>query len=230
MKNVVIIHYNTPELTEATIKSLNKFTPGCKVYLLDNSDQRPFTAEFDNVEIIDNTKGQIVSWDEWVDSFKERQESPGNNYGSAKHCYSIDLMTDIVGDSFVHMDSDILLKQDISDFWDERCAFVGQVHSNVKRRAGVNVYRVIPFLCYINVPMMRQAGFRYFDKDHMWDLQNYLPNSRYDTGAWFYHKCMEHGLPYRLANIAVYMIHLGHGSWAGKDTLAWIDKFRYLYT
>ena len=41
-KNVAIVHFNTPELTRATILSLWKHTPDCHVTVFDNSDRRPF--------------------------------------------------------------------------------------------------------------------------------------------------------------------------------------------
>ena len=54
-RNVAIVHFNTPELTEAAILSLRKQT-GMRydVMVFDNSDRRPFTAKMDGVTIIDN--------------------------------------------------------------------------------------------------------------------------------------------------------------------------------
>ena len=43
-KNVAIVHYNTPELTEAAIRSLWKNTPDAAVTVFDNSDRRRFRA------------------------------------------------------------------------------------------------------------------------------------------------------------------------------------------
>ena len=60
-KNIVIIHYNTPYLTKCLVKSVNKFVNDAKIYIFDNSDKDPFTASFDNVTILDNTKGQIIN-------------------------------------------------------------------------------------------------------------------------------------------------------------------------
>ena len=63
-KTVAIIHYNTPDLTEAAILSLRK---QCKedyaVVVFDNSDKRPFTKKMKSVRRIDNTKGQLVDFD-----------------------------------------------------------------------------------------------------------------------------------------------------------------------
>ena len=62
--NILIVHYNTPHLTECLVKSINKFVSyECTIYIFDNSDKDPFTAKFDNVTIFDNTKGQIIDFD-----------------------------------------------------------------------------------------------------------------------------------------------------------------------
>ena len=62
-KNIVIIHYNTPYLTECLVRSINLFVKDAKIYIFDNSDKDPFTAEFDNVIKLDNTKGQYIDFD-----------------------------------------------------------------------------------------------------------------------------------------------------------------------
>ena len=63
MKQIGIVHYNTPELTEACILSLRK--TGCfwPVTILDNSDRRPFEAKLHVVTVLDYTKGQLIDFD-----------------------------------------------------------------------------------------------------------------------------------------------------------------------
>jgi len=55
--NFLTIHYNTPELTEALIKSLDKYVKKFTLYVFDNSDQKPLVTDNKNVIILDNTKG-----------------------------------------------------------------------------------------------------------------------------------------------------------------------------
>lgn len=43
--NILIVHFNTPRLTECLVKSINKFTPNSNIYIFGNSDEFPFTAE-----------------------------------------------------------------------------------------------------------------------------------------------------------------------------------------
>ena len=75
-RQVAIIHYNTPELTEAAILSLRKHGgEDYEITIFDNSapavdqktgeryEARPFTAEMNGVKVIDNTKGQIIDFE-----------------------------------------------------------------------------------------------------------------------------------------------------------------------
>lgn len=227
-KDVVIIHYNTPELTEATIRSLNKTTEGCHVIVFDNSDKSPFVNIFDNVEVIDNTKGQIIDFDAWLDSFKDKEPSPGNNYGSAKHCYSIQWIIDHRKNPFVLLDGDVLLKKDISDLWDNGQAFVGHIGCNT-RRFGYVVNRVEPWLCYINVKMIREYRFSYFNGKKMWNLVSKAPDDHYDTGAWFLEECLRLGLPFKEVDTKDYGIHMRHGSWRVKNKDKWLSDNKALW-
>jgi hypothetical protein len=153
MVNVLIIHYNTPELTAATIQSLWKHTPNARVTVFDNSDKRPFTMGLISpmglmgpISLIDNTRGQLVDWDKWLEQFPNREMSDmrGSKFGSAKHCYSVELCMDRFENGFVLMDSDVLIKQDITPLVDRRYAWVGQADIK-KTRYGLRLPRVIPF-------------------------------------------------------------------------------------
>lgn len=227
-KDVVIIHYNTPNLTAAAIRSLNKTTDGCHVIVFDNSDKEPFVNAFDNVEVIDNTKGQIIDFEQWLDTFKDKEPSPGNNYGSAKHCISVQWIIDHRKNPFVLMDGDVLLKKDITELWDVEQAFVGHIGCNT-RRFGYVVNRVEPWLCYVNVKMMRQYGFDYFNGEKMWNLTKKEPNDHYDTGAWFLEEVLRIGLPYQEIETKDYGIHLRHGSWKPKKIQEWLNQNKKLW-
>lgn len=227
-KDVVIIHYNSPDLTEATIKSLNKTTEGCHVIVFDNSDQKPFINTFNNVEVIDNTKGQLINFDAWLNTFKYKEPSPGNNYGSAKHCYSVQWIVDHRKNPFVLIDGDVLISKDITDFWNSDYAFIGHIGCNT-RRFGYVVNRVEPWLCYINVRMMRENGIAYFNGKKMWNLVSNPPDDHYDTGAWFLEECNRLKLPYKDIDTKEYGLHLRHGSWKMKDNQKWLNDNKQLW-
>ena len=72
-KQVAIIHYNTPELTEAAILSLRKNT-GTRydVTVFDNSDKRPFNAKMQGVKVIDNTKGKYIDFEAELEKFPNK--------------------------------------------------------------------------------------------------------------------------------------------------------------
>lgn len=218
--NVLIVNYNTQELTECAIKSLNLHTPGCRVYVFDNSDKGAFVNYFKNVEVIDNTAGQIINWRRWLRTYPEKYPYVGNNYGSAKHCKSVDLCFELIPDGFVLMDSDILIKQDISTLWDESCAASGKV---VCDEHFISIPRLAPYLCYINVPMCREHGVWYFNAAYMWKLTRHSPNRFYDTGAWLLKDVEKKGLPIKKVDIDNYAAHLRNGSWKDTDYRQWLE-------
>ena len=233
-KVVAIVHYNTQELTAAAIRSLEKCTPGTHIIVFDNSDKTPFdpTGIDADIQIIDNTHGEVIDFDAWLETFSDKLPSKGNNYGSAKHCYTIQWLIDHRRRDFVVMDSDILIAQDISDLWDSRNVWVGQVSCNTKRRFGFEVLKVDPFLCYINVPMVRANRIKYFDPERMWDLVSTPPFCKYDTGAVLYEESKRHRLPTREIDVTDYALHLRHGSWNKKSmkaTTEWLEKHRALW-
>ena len=60
-RQVAIVHYNTPELTEAAILSLRKHGgEDYEVTIFDNSNERPFCKQMKGVRVIDNTRGQVL--------------------------------------------------------------------------------------------------------------------------------------------------------------------------
>ena len=208
-KNICIVHYNTPTLTECLIKSINKFVDDAHVYIFDNSDEKPFTAQFDNVTMLDNTQGQIIDFGTWLENYPDRYKSPGKvcDFGSAKHTYSIEKCMELINEPFILMDSDILLKKDVSDMYDESCAYVGEVITQPKS----TVKRVLPFLCFINAPMCREHDAHYFNDNHMHGLRKTPVADRYDTGAAFYLETKN--LPHKDIRVQEYAVHYAHGSW-----------------
>ena len=59
-KTICIIHFNTPELTEAAILSLRKHcAEPYDIVVFDNSDKRPFTKKMKGVKVLNN---RHTSW------------------------------------------------------------------------------------------------------------------------------------------------------------------------
>jgi len=228
---VCIVHYNTPELTRAAILSLNRQTPGCRIFVFDNSDQRPFSVGYGfamiNVTIIDNTRGQLIDFDKELAKYPDREDNDRNrsNYGSAKHTMSVDWLMDHLPEGFILMDSDVLIHTNIAPIANRHYAAAGRV----KECAGGIPTVLRPFLCWINVPMLRENGIRYFNGEKMWALSHKFPNNRYDTGAWLYEECVRCGLPINAFHWKDYALHFGHGSWKEKDGEAWLRENRGLW-
>lgn len=235
-KQVAIVHFNTPELTEACILSIRKH--GGKDYhitVFDNSDQRPFTMKMDGVTVLDNTKGQIVDFDSLLSQYPKKMKTC-NAWGSDKHMWSIQKLWDILPEGFVLMDSDILLKANIDFMWMEDQCAVGHVQSPQPGNH-MNFSRLVPMLCYINVPLCKKHGLTYFDTERNWMLNSADMSDRlnwYDTGTSFYEDLHAHknGARGRRIDIRPLMEHYKMGSWQRtniKDQAAWLKQHAKLW-
>lgn len=240
-RQVAIIHFNTPELTEAAIMSLRKHGGrDYQVTVFDNSTLRPFTAKMRGVTVVDNTKGQIIDFDAELEKFPNKCREIGCarncEWGSAKHMITVQKLWDMFPDGFLLMESDILLKRDISEFFDKGYSFVGyaqQAQPYNRFRIG----RVLPMLCYMNVPRLRKYGARYYDPTRTYGL---LPGGRdnrnnwYDTGAVLLEDILNHR-PYlkgRHIDIRLFLEHFGSASWRNNSTAShrvWLMQHRALW-
>ena len=239
-KNVLIVNFNTQELTDACIKSVNMHVCGCTVYVFDNSDKTPFINTFDNVTVLNNTNGEIIDFDKWLSKYPNNNKSPEATKikGSAKHCYTIEKCLSLIPDGFVLLDSDVLVKKDFSDLYDEKYIYIAETH----KQMGVNVIRILPFICYINSKMCLENGVHFFDDTKMLGLYVSPKGEQYDTGAAFYLNASN--FPHKEIKYEDYGVHLKGGSWfethkkftkrARKIDItitpeSWLERFRYLW-
>lgn len=240
-REVAIIHYNTPELTEATIKSLRKHGGWhYHVTLFDNSDKRPFTIRMRGVTVIDNTQGKIIDFDKELSRYPDRVReigcAKGCEFGSAKHMMTVQKLWDLLPDGFLLLESDVLIKKNIECFFRPEYSFVG----HVQREQPYNPFRIgriMPLLCWMNVPMLKREGARYFDPARTYGL---LPggkgnrNNWYDTGA----PMLEDVLTKRPRlkglhmDVRPYIEHFTSGSWQKNDLnahTAWFNRHKDLW-
>jgi len=229
-----IVHYNTPKLTRAAVLSLWKHTPGCRVVVFENSDRLPISGctQWDAlrwnplVTVIDNTRGQIIDFDKMLEQYPDREFFDRNmsNFGSAKHTASVDWLFGFLPDGFLLLDSDILVRQDVAPLADRNVAAAGELKPNA------GVMRLLPLLCWLNVPVLREHGIRYFNGEKMWALSGRKPDNRYDTGAWLLEEVRRYGLPLREVSTRDYVLHLGHASWKGnRSPMGWVREHRDLW-
>ena len=223
----MIVNFNTTRLTQCCIKSINKHTPNCKIYVFDNSDKEPFVNIFDNVEVIDNSRGQIIDWDKWHKEFVGNKRTKGrhNNYASAKHTYTIDKFMQMFDENFLLLDSDVLILCDISKLFNDEYIYIAEV----RKQSGYNMNRVMPFICYINNKMCKENGIHYFDKKYMHGLGDPIGDN-WDTGTYFYKAC--DGIKHKEIRHKDYVIHLGSGSWLKskkQKTNEWLIKNKDLW-
>ena len=236
-RTVAIVHYNTPELTEATIKSLRKHGgDDYQVVIFDNSDEQPWKKKIKGVKVIDNTKGQLIDFDKELAKFKNKWARHGVNgkcvYGSDKHMMSIQKLFELLPDGFLLMDSDILLKQNVDFMFQEDQCVVGHIQEWQKSGNPYHIERLVPMLCYINVPLCRECGIDYWDPKRSWMLHGQTKASWYDTGASFLEDIRSHknGAHGRRIDIRPLMEHLKSGSWRNESQAqAWLQQHKDLW-
>lgn len=242
---VAIIHYNTPELTCGTISSLLKKgglwngPADMKVVVFDNSDKRPFESPT-HVVVIDNTQGQIIDFDAELAKFPDRCEMIGCakncHFGSAKHMMTVQKLWELLPYGFLLIESDILIKKPVAEFFDRRYSVVGYAQK-AQPYNPFKLGRMLPMLCYMNVPLLTKFGARYYDPSRTYGL---LPggaknrNNWYDTGAVLLEDILlkRPHLKGLHKDIRPYVEHYESGSWKNNDVAAhirWLSKFKHLF-
>lgn len=238
MANFLIIHFNTPDLTSALVRSINKFCCDAKIYIFDNSTISKFVNKFSNVTVFDNTTGKYVNFVKELKKYPNRHKSLGraSGYGSFKHCISVNKCFDLINEPFILLDSDVLLKKDVTEIIDGDCAFVGHIKDwswdLTKKKYPVHK-RVEPFICYINVPFCKSHGIKYFDEKHMvGTYYSGLDSDSWDVGCWFYECCKNE--KYKEIEIGEYVEHFGGASYRPVKKLKsnrdkWLNEHKDLY-
>lgn len=243
-KTVVIINFNTPEMTEAAIMSLRKHGgKDYRVIVFDNSTDvnypesntmgamkmcaRPFTRKMEGVDIIDNTKGQVIDIDAELAKFPNRNNLSvkSNNSGSVRHIITIQALFDIVPNGFLLLEPDVLLKKNVDFmFQPNRCA-VGYIQEHQPGNR-FDIPRMVPMLCYINPKRCKESGVRYYDPNRCWMLTDdrSQKSNWYDTGASFLEDIKTHkaqgssGIKLGRDVYMSLMEHYGSGSWRRDKT------------
>lgn len=226
--DLATVHYNTPELTGALIRSVRKWMPAdTRITVFENSSlpKRRLKPE-PGVTIIDNTRGQVIDFDAFLERWPEREKNERSCFGSVRHMMSVDYMFDVLPDGFILLDSDVLLKRDLSELADPAVSWCGQLQYGMTFGRGRFRPRALPFVCWINVPMCREHGIRYFDENRTWKLK---PGMFYDTGASFYLDCRRHDLPERQINWEDWVVHFKGGSWDDRDPAEWLRQNQRFY-
>lgn len=220
-RSIAIVNYNTPEMTKACICSLRKHMCDWPVYVFDNSDEKPFTAKMWNVTVFDNTKGQLVDFEKELAKYPDRimDDQKFSNFGSSKHQWSVQKLWELLPEGFILVESDVLITRDIRWMWNERYAAVGKVQRPVAFE--FNNDRLLPMLCYMNVPLLLKHGAKYFDPKRTYLLfgNPHIKENYYDTGAVLLEdiRRTKPGLVAQVIyNLEDYYIHFMHASWKNK--------------
>jgi hypothetical protein len=237
-KEIAIVHFNTPELTEAAIMSVRKHcTTDYHFTVLDNSDKRPFKTKMKGVKVIDNTKGQVIDFEAELSKYPDKEWNMAklSNHGSMKHIWSVQKLWEMLPDGFILLESDVLITKNFDFLWNETFAACGKVQYFHNRRKEKD--RLLPWLCYLNVPLLVKNGARYFDPMRAWNLQpgENNPGNWWDTGACVLddiRKTKPELVCRCYAELDRYYIHYHGGSWRQADVenqKAWLENHRALW-
>ena len=237
-KEIAIVHFNTPELTVAAIESVRKHSAvDYHFTVLDNSDTRPFTKKMKGVKVLNNTKGQIIDFEKELAKFPDKEWNMAklSNHGSAKHIMSVQKLWELLPGGFILLESDVLITRNFDFLWDENFAACGKVQRFHGRRREKD--RLLPWLCYMNVPLLTKNGARYFDPMRCWNLQpgEDNPGNWWDTGACLIddiRKTKPELVCRCYAELDKYYVHYHGGSWRLNDELkqkAWLHQHRDLW-
>lgn len=252
-KTVAIINFNTPELTEACILSIRKHGCYWPVVVFDNSqsvvfppgdgmkertiEARPFTKKMNGVAVVDNTKGQVIDFEKELTKFPEKHIPHGgvNNWGSDLHMMTVERLWELLPDGFILVESDVLVRTDIRSLWREEYSFCAYVQKHQQgNRFGRG--RILPMLCYFNVPRFREEGVHYFDPNRSWMLHHGEENplNWYDTGASLLEDVLAHRprLKGLHVDIRPMIEHLGGGSYYENENdrrEKWLKRHEHLW-
>lgn len=220
---IAICNFNTTKLTNDAIQSIEKhLSIPHNFTILDNSNISKFelSCNLSNVDIIDNTKGQCINFEDILKQapYKLMRHNM-NNYGSLKHAYSIHwLIGTCQTKNMLLFDSDIILNKDI-DFIDEQYITIADIEEHGKPNSRQNNIkyigktRFLPFIQYFNVDLIKQHNIKYFDYTRMHGVLAPNLGNHYDTGASLYADVIKLKLPYKQIKYNDYIFHLDHGSW-----------------
>ena len=117
--------------------------------------------------------------------------------------------------------------------WREEYSFTAYVQRQ-QRGNKFGMGRILPMLCYLNVPKFKAEGVRYFDPDRSWMLHPDENDRRnwYDTGASLLEDVLAHRprLKGLHVDIRPMVEHLGGASYKTlKGQAEWLTKHRALW-
>ena len=207
-----IVHYNTPELTTCLISSIKRWDEDATIFIFENSDKRPLEDVFGDLIIFDNSKGQLIDFSKLIEE-AHNHLSPAswqahlasietNNFGSMKHAASVQWLIDNVADSFLLLDSDVLLKKSPLDLaTDKICS--GSIDYLTPQ-----FYRIAPYICYLNYSELAKHNVKFFDIK-TFDSVHYDT----DTGGTFLKELEQKHIEFNRFDWMEYCVHFGNGSW-----------------
>lgn len=208
---VAICNYNTTQLTNACIASVQKQVgENIQIVVLDNSNRQKFELDqricsSTNVKIIDNTTGKFIDFAKVVREFGKTFDE---THGSLRHAYSIQfLINTTTTQKLVLLDSDVILRKNFADLVAQEaisCFDIGK-RKNYQPRA-------LPFIQVFDLPLLKKHRIHYFDPQRIRGGLNQRNSPLYDTGASFLEDVQKSNVQCSHFDFTDYAIHLRSAS------------------
>lgn len=219
---IALCNFNTTEITSNAIRSIIRRikTFKYKIIVLDNSDKIPYIIPKDlmgKIKVLDNTNNHYLNFSKYIDEIKLIYRLIGNNannYGSLKHCMSIQFLINICQTrGLLLFDSDIIVKQDLDKLIDYNFATVADIQKTGDILDNGKIYtsktRFLPYIQFFNL----DYPIEYFNILKCHGI--FAPNNGnyYDTGASYFEFVTKNQFSYKQISHLEYINHLHHGSW-----------------
>lgn len=184
------IHAGQNKLTNITIKSVLKFHPKAKIFVIDVTSEKSWLREkfypidndvIDNIAVISGKKREEiilpkVDISNWRMKETTRNQIMGDKVpwllnGDTHHSINIQFAIDTIGENFILLDSDAPLIKKI-DFFNCPEITVADIESincgtMLQQMISSVVFRFIPYVQYMNVSYMKTHGIKYWDQNQV---------------------------------------------------------------
>lgn len=223
--NYFIVHYNTPELTNALVLSIYKqCTKIDNIFIFENSDTRKYNVIDKKYEIIiDNSKNKIINFKKIIEKKVKKhifnETCLNTSCGTFNHSMSVEWFYKRQAEPFILLDSDVIIKKDLSELSNNSFCFVSDIYY-----INGSPIRIYPFVSYLNVNILHNNKICFCDGKHIYPNFSLL---QYDTGGWFLNQCINKNLQFKKINYTDYVSHFGLGSWKKSNTATLRYKKEY---
>lgn len=244
------VNANSNEFTNITIKSILKFHPTAKIFIIDAFAKKGQCFQLinenlnKNVEVINGISSEDIDYPviqlsktnltQNEQLIVQKQLQCGNEInivdtGDLNHTMNIQYAIDTINCNFILIDNDAPLICPVDFFGCDKIT-VSQVNSYKVEPNRVllseEYSRFVPFIQYLNVNLMKKYEIYYYNKLMFTNnLKSAVRTSKdnfllFPTGSWMFRQVFDSNISYSQICYKKYVDHFGGGSWCPEKELA----------